>query len=85
MSESSSFGEVGERSSIICPLCIWRRVLIEMRRGSVLSLCGVSECHGVKLGLSLPAQHLDFQFFLNFAHSWSAGLPKAPRVGRING
>ena len=69
ISESSSLGEVGERSSIICPLCVCRSILMEMRRGSVLSRCGESDCHGVKLGLSLPAQHLDFQIFLSFAQS----------------
>ena len=41
ISESSSFGERGVRSSIICPLWVWRSTLIDTSRGSTVSCCGV--------------------------------------------
>ena len=85
ISESINFGERGNLSSIICPLCFCRRTLIDIKRGLILSYCGFDRHNGLKFALSLPEQHFVSHSFLNFLHSCSAGSRNAPQVSRMKG
>ena len=84
-SDLGSLGERGARSSIICPLCVWSRTLIDTRRGSILSCCGLVRFNGRKFGLLFPEQHFVYHIVLNFLQSCKAGSPNAPLVSRIKG